>query len=116
MKKFILILALFHFANFKLFCQVGISSYSSLSLSENIKKDADAVYRLDEGILEITSSSKYTFATHQIITLLNKDAAHHLHQTIAYNKFHKIENAIFKIYNGTGELIKTYQKKDFTSR
>ena len=101
---------------FKLFCQVSFSNYSALSLPENLKKDANAVYRLDEGILDITSASKYTFTTHQVITLLNKDAAHHLEQKFLYNKFQKIENVIFKIYNVAGDLIKTYQKNDFNTR
>lgn len=100
----------------KLFCQVSFSDFSAVHLPESIKKDASAVYRLDEGFLEIFPAAKYSFKTHQVITLLNRNAEHHLHQSLLYNKFRKIENVLFKIYNAAGDLVRTYQKKDFSSR
>src|SRR5688572_26515614 len=116
MNKNFLILLFAILANSQLFCQVSFSNYTALSLPENLKKDANAAYRIDEGILEIASPSKYTFTTRQVITLLNKDAAQHLHQRLHYDKFQKIENIVFKIYNVTGDLLRTYQKKDFNTR
>lgn len=117
MKKNFVILLLALLISLKSLCQqAGFSNYSSFNLSESLKKDANAIYRLDEGILEIISPSKYSFKTHQIITLLNSEAAHHLLQTLFYNKFQKIENVVFKIYDAAGDLVKTYQKKNFGTR
>ncbi len=116
MKRRILILIIAIQPCVKLLCQANVSLYSVSSLSEDLKKNANAVYRLDEGILEVTSDSKYTFKTRQVITLLNKNAAHHLNQTLYYNKFQKIENVAFKIYDTAGNLVRSYQKRDFNSR
>ncbi|MEO6455136.1 MAG: DUF3857 domain-containing protein [Ginsengibacter sp.] len=116
MKKYISILLITFFPGLNLFCQTDFSNYAASILPENLKKDANAVYRLDERTLDIQSSAKYTFTTHEVITLLNKDAAYHLHQRLHYDKFNKIENVVFKIYDAGGDLIKTYQKKDFNSK
>ena len=97
-------------------CQISFTSYSSLSLPENLKKDANAVYRLDEGVLDVISPSKYIFKTHQVITLLNNEAARHLQHVLHYDKFEKVENVEVKIYNAAGELVKKYQKKNFETR
>lgn len=100
----------------RIFSQVSLSMYSALNLPENLKKDANAIYRLDEGILDVETASKYTYKTHQVVTLLNKDAGHHLTQKWYFNKFLKIENITFKIYDALGNQVKSYQKKDFNMR
>jgi hypothetical protein len=91
-------------------------SYSSLDLPKDLKENANAVYRLDEGILTVLSPSKYNFKIHQVITLLNKEAAHHLRQNLYYDKFHKIERVTFRVFDAAGYLFKTYERKNFETK
>jgi hypothetical protein len=87
--------------------------YSAIGIDDSLKKDANAVLRLDEGILEISSASRYTLKEHQIITILNKQGAHHLQHTYGFDKFSKIDDVEIVVYNELGIEIKKYKKKDF---
>lgn len=87
--------------------------FSSLSIPDSLKKNANAVFRLDEAVIEISSPSKYTYKVHQIVTLLNKDAARHLYHSLGMDKFRKIDDIEIKIYNELGIEVKKYKKKDF---
>jgi len=89
-------------------------SYSSLSISDTLKKDANTVFRLDEGIIDITAPGKYTFDVHQIITILNSEGDHHLRQMLGIDKFHKIDNVEIKVFNKLGIQVEKYKKKDFS--
>ena len=47
-------------------------TYSALSLADSLTEGADAVYRVDEGSLEVLSTSKYIYRIHNVVTVLNK--------------------------------------------
>ncbi|MBO9634807.1 MAG: DUF3857 domain-containing protein, partial [Chitinophagaceae bacterium] len=87
--------------------------YSALTIADSLKKGADAVFRLDEDIIEIQSPSKYTRTTHQIVTLLNKDAADHFYQSQWFDKFNTVSDIEVKQYNSLGMEVKKWKKKDF---
>lgn len=87
--------------------------YSALTIPDSLKKGADAVFRLDEDIIEVQSPSRFTQTTHQIITLLNKDAARHLYQSQWFDNFNKVEDIEVKQYNSLGMEVKKWKKKDF---
>ncbi|HET7896029.1 MAG TPA: hypothetical protein VFL47_00115 [Flavisolibacter sp.] len=91
--------------------QEFVPSYAVASLPEEMKKDADAVYRLDEGILTILSPSEYTLKVHQVITLLNADAASYLHHKLGTDKFYKVEEVEIKLFDALGLPVRTYEKK-----
>lgn len=87
--------------------------YSALTIADSLKKDANAVYRLDEGVLEITSPSQYKWRIHQVITILNEAGAHHLKHVYSFDKFNKIDDLEVKVFNHVGSEVKRYRKKDF---
>lgn len=87
--------------------------YSALTIPDSLRKGADAVYRLDEDIIEVISPSRYNHSCHQIITLLNKDAAHYLYQSYWFDKFNKIDDIEVKQYNALGMEVRKFRKKDF---
>lgn len=87
--------------------------YSALTIPDSLKKGADAVFRLDEDIIEIQSPSKYTRTTHQIVTLLNKDAAGHFYLSEWFDKFNTVSDIEVKQYNSLGMEVKKWKKKDF---
>jgi transglutaminase-like putative cysteine protease len=92
---------------------LDIAKYSALTLADSIKKDVDAVYRLDEGFVDITSPSKYSYKVHNIVTLLNDKASHHLNHVLHFDRFEKVYDVEIKVYNSMGLLVKKYGKKDF---
>lgn len=115
MKQKITITLLLIYFSFSAFSQqLSFSDYAVANIAENLKKDAQCVYRLDEGILEITSPSKYTLKVHQIITILNQEGAEHLHQSLWFDKFNKVDNIQVKMYNSAGNEMQQYNKKDFS--
>jgi hypothetical protein len=87
--------------------------YAALTIPDSLKTGADAVYRLDEDIIEVLSPSRYNHSCHQIITLLNKDAAMHLYQSFWFDQFNKIDDIEVKQYNSLGMEVRKYKKKDF---
>lgn len=93
--------------------QQSIFTQSSTTISEELKKEADAVYRLDEGILEVLTPSEYTLRVHQVVTILNAEGANHLYHHLPQNKFYKVEEVEINLYNALGLPVKKYGKKDF---
>lgn len=95
------------------FCQTTVS-FSAEAIPAELKKDANAVFRLDEGILDVTSSSEYSLRVRQVVTLLDAEGAHHLRHRIGIDKFNKVDFVEINVYNAQGALVKKYGKKDFT--
>jgi len=94
----------------------SLFKYTVLGIADSLKKDADAVVRLDEAILEVLSPSKYKKREHQVITILNKKGAHFLNHRFRFDKFNKVEHVEIRIYNEFGIEVKKYTKKDFEVR
>jgi hypothetical protein len=92
--------------------RAAVTSFTSIP--EILTKEADVVYRLDEGFLTVNSQSDYTLSVHQIITLLNEKANPHLYHRLHVDKFNKIEAVDILIYDREGKLVKKYGKKDFS--
>ena len=88
-------------------------NYSATSISDSLKLNAHTVYRLDEGIVDVTAPGKYTYHVHQIFTILNSEGNYHLRQGYGIDKFHKIDNIEIKVFNKSGTLVEKYKKKDF---
>jgi len=63
---------------------------------------------------EILSQSTLKQQFSETNWILNEMGLNDLDLSIVYDKFSKIKNLEFKIYNTKGELVKTYKKKDFT--
>jgi hypothetical protein len=89
-------------------------SLSALTIPQDLKKDAHTVFRLDEGIVDVAAPGRYTFKVHQVLTILNKDGAHHLYQAHGIDKFNKIDEVEIKVFNQLGIEIEKYKKKDFS--
>jgi hypothetical protein len=102
---------------FVLLCANGWSqsllNYSSLTLPDSLKKDADAVYHLEENVIDIESPSKMIIRTHTIATVLTKAGLHHSVVRIGVDKLRKLEEVTVKVYNDLGIEISRFKKKDF---
>lgn len=91
----------------------SLLNYSSLTLPDSLKKDADAVYHLDESIVDIESPSKMTITNHTIVTVLTKRGLHHSVVRVGVDKLRKLEEITVKVYNDLGIEVSRFKKKDF---
>lgn len=89
-------------------------NYAVSAIPDSLKKDASKVFRLDEAMLEVVSPTKYKFTVHQIVTLLNENAAYKLAHQLWMDKFVKYDNIKITVYNQEGKSVKSYGRKDFT--
>jgi hypothetical protein len=98
-----------------LFCrsQTNIFNYTSASIADSLKEDANSVLRLDEARLEVLSPSKYNLQVHQVVTILNKEGSNHLRHVLQFDKFNSIGDVTIMLYNALGLPVKKYSKKDF---
>jgi Domain of Unknown Function with PDB structure (DUF3857) len=106
------VLILFAFASITGWSQ-SILNYSSLTLPDSLKKDADAVYHLEEMIYDIESPSKMTIKVHNIVTVLTKQGLRHSVVRIGVDKLRKLEEVTIKVYNDLGIEVSRFRKKDF---
>ena len=83
-----------------------INPYSLQKIADSLKENANAVYRLDEGFLNVESPSKYNLKVHQVITILNSNGAQYLHHSFGIDKFRKVQDVSIKVYNNAGLLVK----------
>ncbi len=102
---------------FVLVCANGWSqsllNYSSLTLPDSLKKDADAVYHLEEKEYDISSPLKMTIRTHTIVTVLTKPGLRHSLVRIGVDKFRKLDEISIKVYDELGLEVSRFKKKDF---
>ncbi len=91
----------------------SILNYSSSTLPDSLKKDADAVYHLEESVVDIESPSKMTIRSHTIVTVLTKEGLRHSVVRIGVDKLRKLEEITIKVYNEVGLEVARYRKKDF---
>ena len=80
----------------------SLLNYSSITLPDSLKKDADAVYHLEESEIDIESPSKMTIRSHNIVTVLTKAGLRHSVVRIGVDKFRKLEEITIKVYNELG--------------
>ena len=87
--------------------------YSSLTIPEDLKKNANAVLRLDATRIEVPSVKKQTHSYRRIITVLNKKGNNHLRAGVGYDSKISVKKLSVLIYDKFGNEIKKYKKSDF---
>ena len=88
------------------------TDYSSLFLPANLKKNANAVKRYQNTILEIKSNSYATLKTTYAISILNNLGANYASLEERYDKLYKIKNVDGYLYDAFGKKIKTLKNRD----
>ena len=106
------------FAAVQTFCQSPLIQfkYSASAIADSLRTGADAVYRLDEGSIEILSAAKYNYKIHNVVTVLNKKAAHHFNHSLGFDKLQKVESVDINIFDSLGLRVASYTKKDFATK
>ncbi|MHA4807711.1 DUF3857 domain-containing protein [Flavitalea flava] len=91
-------------------------SYNTLLIPDSLKKDARAVVREDELILEIKSPSKAIKKSKHIYTILNENGDNIGGFGSYYNKFKSINSISGVLYDASGKELKHVKKKDMEDR
>ena len=87
--------------------------YLSLSIPEELKKNADAVVRLDQMVVNILAQDNMLLQYKRVVTVLNKHGNKHLHAYAGYSNSRKVKVVKAVIYNAFGKEIKKVKEKDF---
>ena len=91
-------------------------SYNALLIPDSLKKDARAVVREDEHILEIKSPSKVILKEHRFYTILNEDGDYLGDFATFYDKHTSINSVTMTLYDATGKELKHVKKKDMEDK
>ncbi|WP_258561850.1 DUF3857 domain-containing protein [Chryseobacterium chendengshani] len=106
----------------KLFC-LGAFSIASLyyaqnypvsEISESLKKNASAVIRNENTVVEINKIDEIVYRNLSAVTILNKDAISYSIPKIYYEKGDVISNVKVTVYDEKGGKLKSYSKSDFS--
>src|SRR5258708_24925420 len=97
------------------FCGIA-QSYNVLLIPDSLKKNARAVVREEEYVLEIKSPAKAITKEHHVYTILNTNADNIGGFTTSYGKFNSINSVSLTLYDAMGKELKHVKKKDMEDR
>ena len=91
-------------------------SYNVLLIPDSLRKNARAVVREDEYILEIKSPARAIAKSHSVYTILNENGDNIGGYTGFYSKFNSINSVTMTLYDAMGKELKRVKKKDMEDR
>lgn len=112
--QFVLVAA-FLCASVKITAQDNFSLQSIL-IDSVLTKNANAVVRSEEVVIEINSISSVTVKTKRAVTVLNKYGERYANSQEFYDPKTKIKKLEITVFDVFGKEIKKYKKKDFNDR
>lgn len=89
------------------------SEYSTLTIPDSLKQNANSVVRLSELKINITSRKSMTITSVQVTTVLNELGLRNLNLVEQYDRNRKINKIEATVYDAFGKQLKTYKRKDF---
>ena len=90
--------------------------YSADLISDDLKKNADAVVRKDKGIFTVHNKGESTYSVEYAATIFNKDASGIAEVVISYNDHIKISDIEATVYDASGKKIRTIKNKDIADQ
>ncbi|HEX9512320.1 MAG TPA: DUF3857 domain-containing protein [Puia sp.] len=97
------------------FCGIA-QSYNVLLIPDSLKKNARAVVREDEYVLEIKSPARAITKNHSVYTILNENGDNIGGFGSGYDKFTSINAISGYLYDAMGKELKHVKKKDMEDR
>ncbi|MCF6129112.1 transglutaminase family protein [Flavobacterium sp. AS60] len=98
---------------FSVFCFGQKLEYSTLTIPDSLKQNANAVVRLSKLNIDITSQKSMVFKTIQVTTVLNELGLRNLGLYENYDKNTRINKIEATTYNAFGNELKVFKRKDF---
>ena len=102
----------FFFHNWNLPAQQDLD-LSILTLPQELTKNANAVVRKQQRIIDVNSVNQMTIKNTSVVTVLNKKGHQRLITSVGYDNHTRISRLEGRIYNSLGKETKKYRKNDF---
>jgi hypothetical protein len=104
--------ALFFFL-FTLISSAQKTEYSILTIADSLKENADAVVRLDQMDILISSQHSMNIKAQRVVTVFNQAGLNDIDAYQGYNKSTTVKNIEAVVYDAFGNEIKKIRRKDF---
>jgi len=89
------------------------SEYPTSTIPDSLKQNANAVVRLNQLDINITSQKSMTIKSIVVTTVLNELGLQSLDLVESYDKNRRISKVVATAYDAFGREIKVYRRKDF---
>ncbi|NDP25947.1 MAG: DUF3857 domain-containing protein [Flavobacterium sp.] len=89
------------------------SEYTSLLISDSLKQNANAVVRLDQTDINISTQRNMNIKQKRIVTVLNEKGQEAINAYEYYNKKTTVANIQATVFDAFGNEIKKIKRKDF---
>lgn len=109
--KTLLLSALFFFFSTLLFSQN--TDYSTFLLPKELTENANAIIRLDQKDVVVSSQRSMSIKNKRIITILNENGVSDIDAMEYYNPTRKVKKIEAIVYDASGKEIKSFKKRDF---
>ena len=110
MKKRILFIV-FYLVSFYSYAQK--TDYSTLLIPDSLKQNANAVIRLNQIDITISSQRKMKIYTKRVVTVFNERGQYAINANENYEKSSSVNSIEAIVYNGFGKEIKKIRRSDF---
>ena len=87
--------------------------YTTLTIPDSLKQNANSVVRLNQLDINITSQKSMTLKSVVATTVLNELGLEDLSLSKVYDKNRKISSIQATVYDASGKELKSYKRKDF---
>jgi transglutaminase-like putative cysteine protease len=110
--KFVSIISIvFLFATTLLFAQK--SEYSTLTISDSLKENANAIVRLNQIDIVIASQRSMNIKTKRVVTVLNEKGLEAIEAYENYDKSSPVKSILATVYDSFGKEIRKIRRGDF---
>ncbi|MFV8344270.1 DUF3857 domain-containing protein [Flavobacterium sp. XS2P39] len=89
------------------------SEYDTLSIADSLKENANAVVRLNQLDITISSQRSMNVVTKRVVTVLNENGLGAINAVEGYSKTTTIKNIEAIVLDANGKEIKKIKRKDF---
>lgn len=103
----------FLFLVFSSFISAQKVQYSTLIIPDSLKLNANAIVRLDQIDIIISSQQKMNIKNKRVVTVLNENGKNVIEAYENYNKRTSVENIQATVFDAFGNQVKKIKRKDF---
>jgi transglutaminase-like putative cysteine protease len=89
------------------------SEYNTISIADSLKENANAIVRLNQIDITISSQRNMNIMTKRVVTVLNEKGIGEIEATEYYSKTSSVKNIEASVFDGFGIEIKKIKRKDF---
>lgn len=97
-------------------CGLRAQNYSTALIPDSLRKDARAVLREEEEVLEIKSAGKAVLKKREVYTVLNTNGDNLAGFEADYDKFTSVADVSGVLYDSLGKIVRKAKRKDMQDR